>query len=606
MVLASMFAVAAIGQCIVGIQTNRKDEPLLPKYSEKKVHETTQCHLFPTTNWQLKAKSIQNITISTMANDSMHWEHKWLLETIKGQQPRIYFVHVGKTGGTSLERSVLPKELQKRRAILCLAQNSLQKKQMQRLQQDPGKIKLGRGIGSFRSTDAMNRSTFDNIWLECLRNSTANLASSSKLSTRERAMQDFDHFLSRQPSHSLFRHVLWHLHIHPKPSGESYVLINVVNTFLFTVRSPLMRLVSAFNFERRELNRWLDKKGPKISHRHVDGWDDQVDVHFLNHCFRDMDHVAQELLLLHDEKEHNDVEGKMPNSTTKSDDSNFATLSRTYCINLARKTLPGNGPLGDFVLQHFYFNYQQYMRQTIDQRPDAAVLVVRMSHLWDDVQGIQNALATSSPSSSSSLLQSESHDLLMNKSNHKNDMNAAHDDNNDNKSNDSTRTITQPEAAAIQPIHVTHGSEKYGRSGIQTVEGRRVVCCLIWDELKAYHRLVAQAINLNMTEKCEAMEEMLNDCHIHVTEGNNDTPLTTATTRTTSSALLWPSSSERFRAGKVSSSALSSSSSQLASSQPQTSSNEQILLLSIPCRLMQLNEPLPWDQWYNQTCCFSF
>ncbi|KAL7558872.1 hypothetical protein ACA910_014318 [Epithemia clementina (nom. ined.)] len=364
------------------------------------------------------------------------------------------------------------------------------------------------------------------------------------------------------PTTQLGRRVYWHVHTQtPRRNStaahdETFVRQFVINTFLFTVRSPLSRLTSAFYYHRHQLlkkqqqqqnnkkkqaakqnaqprqNSPLSSSSEKKDHRK----DDTVDAQFLLHCFRSMDEIAQALLL---------VESSSSLSTTDSS-----------CVRLARQILSGHGPDGHLALQHFYHNYQYYLERTIGKdgdnptntaRPDpaaaaAAVVVLRMTHLWDDVRLIERALQQLPQAQAQSQSQSP---LLL-----------------------------QPEAK------VRHGRPEY--EGISTARGRRAVCCHIWDELQAYVRLIGLAVNLNDSGKCQAVTEMWNDCRIRV--GQSEQPPVANYDKV-----------DKYHDQEPTKTAA-------ATTTTTTTAEAATMLDSVPCQLLRRNQPWPWELWFNQSC----
>ena len=127
-----------------------------------------------------------------------------------------------------------------------------------------------------------------------------------------------------------------------------------VNTFLITVRNPVARIVSTFNYHRH-----LTMKERHTEH-----------------------HIRQRIVLL----------GLFPNIDTVANRL-LAIRNRTKpspCVALSKTILQGKGFETDHI-NHFYYNYQYYAIFSIDQRLEVPVVVVRTEHTWEDAHSlIQN------------------------------------------------------------------------------------------------------------------------------------------------------------------------------------------------------------------------
>lgn len=149
-----------------------------------------------------------------------------------------------------------------------------------------------------------------------------------------------------------------HHHAFTKP--ENHVWLPICTSFLFTLRNPIDRAVSAFDMEHtRNTN---ENKGVR-SRTAV----------FYEECFPNAEALA--MVLAH--KNHEAV-----NSFGKE------------CYTLGQSTLIGNGHISH--AQHLKQNYQLYARKTIWKYPEREVFVVRTEHLWEDLGALNLALGGSS------------------------------------------------------------------------------------------------------------------------------------------------------------------------------------------------------------------
>ena len=160
--------------------------------------------------------------------------------------------------------------------------------------------------------------------------------------------------------------VLSFLHLwHARFSDEQIdFVLNHTNTFLYTVRSPVRRVVSAFNYHRYEAT-GRSKEAAR----------------FFAECYADMEELGQAL---------------RPDTTADANYLNKYTYgNRTalsdWCRKKARASLAGTeGALPR--CSHFKYNYGHYVGQTLGVRPGRHVVAVRTEHLWEDAAALDAAL----------------------------------------------------------------------------------------------------------------------------------------------------------------------------------------------------------------------
>ena len=204
--------------------------------------------------------------------------------------PRIYFVHVGKAGGKTMYK--IFHIFSKKGALKCRMKNSDTIKDYQQLDDICYKPKKDESV---LSKNIM-------IWLH------------------------LDRFLD---------------------NGNRWGLDHT-NIFLFSVRDPIDRLLSAFNFHRHQLKvGWRPNKWNK---------------YFYQECFPETDRNAFVVGLRY--------QGE--NKTLKD------------CKIFASNVLAGGSRKSHSVGPHFRWNYGYYANSTIGQRPNHSVAVVRTEHLWED------------------------------------------------------------------------------------------------------------------------------------------------------------------------------------------------------------------------------
>ena len=457
-------------------------------------------------------------------DDDVDWiNQEWLVKT-QGEPARIYFAHVGKTGGTSLEDSILLDRVVKRRALSCLKGNTT--------------ITMDQNN---RTKSETGTSSMEDIWFDCL--------------NQKLAEWDKPRRASSLTTH-LGRQVWMHKHTEEARKGSRkdtdarFFLFHVANTFLFTARNPLARVISAFNYH----NHYLRLKNAKESSPAKEETKKQenptttrllgkerplpesyrpniTDKKFLLECFRNMNDIAEGLK--QQEQEQHQV--RKPTSS-----------SSVECLRLARQILSGqwsasSSPrnsrdpttnilsLGDpteSTLQHFYHNYQYYLHETIAERPDVPVVVIRTEHLWDDVRRLNNALIR---------MRQQRHVILQNTPEccqQQESSKRRSDVYNEFETFDIDLDNATKEQDFLSNMHThdTHGSEYYASSAdghlshsISTVDGRRALCCAIYKELEAYQTIILRALNLNAAEKYQTLQQVMEDCGVvDGVDENND------------------------------------------------------------------------------------
>jgi hypothetical protein len=216
--------------------------------------------------------------------------------------PRIYFIHVGKAGGTTIVTALRLKEIagnsSVHHGILC---------------------KDKRGISY------------------CYNQSSA----SDDIS-------------------QLTQHILGYFHLKGGGQNRKYRkgrtwLLKKSNMFLFNVRSPIERLISAFNYHQHCPYPHLVSRGCGQNS-------------ICKRCFDAQDFNTM-------------IE------TTSQKHVTIATSEDCSIIGM-------DALLGRFNScgNHFQFNYEHYWKYAIGQRPNHSVAVVRMEHMWDDISQLDQLL----------------------------------------------------------------------------------------------------------------------------------------------------------------------------------------------------------------------
>jgi len=242
----------------------------------------THAHLFLLSMRMFSHSPITNTEDTMKRNNNSSIVVRYVAPTVMPDHPRIYLIHVGKAGGTTLNRALgLSGTIN---SVKCMVNNSL--------------------AGEDNSS--------------CYSHSPG-------ASQLERLTLGYYH--------------MWGFGL---DDGERKWLLSNTNMFLFTVREPIDRLISAYNFHMQ-----LFREG---------NTDNEYPM-FYEECFPDgMDATVDAL--------------------------RHGTITEA-CAKLGVEVLTGRKFHGGG--RHFRFNYDHYKRKTIDVGPNHAVAVIRTERLWEDV-----------------------------------------------------------------------------------------------------------------------------------------------------------------------------------------------------------------------------
>ena len=145
------------------------------------------------------------------------------------------------------------------------------------------------------------------------------------------------------------------IHIRPRVHYKRW--INETTTFLFSVRNPIARAVSAFDMDHIQNNNNNMTDQPKMRNARAP----------LYECFPTAEHLAQGLY------------GNSRNGT-------MDVKEQEQCRTTAWMVLTGNQTSQQAkVVTHLYHNYAYYKNLTLDQFPNREVMVVRTESLWQDI-----------------------------------------------------------------------------------------------------------------------------------------------------------------------------------------------------------------------------
>jgi len=229
-------------------------------------------------------------------------------------------------------------------------------------------------------------------------------------------------------------------------------------TFLFTVRNPIARAVSAFNFDH-----------PTNVPTGNDYWDHLKDI-FYGKCFPTVEDLSIILTNKNDTKK-----------VTVQDFVKKGINSTIDCFEVGTKVLEGNGHV--LMNGHLSKNYESYTTWTTTRYPDKEVFVIRTEELWNDVEALNHALVVAEE----------------NQTDHKNE----------------TPSLS---FAYTSRTNISHGSETFSVSSGLSKEGRAILCCYLSNENKLFEELVRRAVNLAKLEKEKYLDQLYSDCGIPIEE----------------------------------------------------------------------------------------
>ena len=267
-------------------------------------------------------------------------------------------------------------------------------------------------------------------------------------------------------------------HIHArvrKKLERDFIREHNVTTFLWTLRNPISRAVSAFDMDHSDND---PQKNEAVA------WWRNL---FYKECgFQTAQDLADMLL----PEDNNTAEGG--GGGRQRDDRLHVVSVRKHpkhksnettedvnCRELAEKVLTGNGHV--LINGHLCANYATYADATVGQFPEMEVFGLRTEKLWIDATNLNRMLLSVGANHSSSSSRSSS-------------------------SSSPTTTIH---------THIqTHGSEHYKVKSKLTTEGKRTFCCFLSDENQIYEDLMRRTGNLSDKVKLESLNALYDDCGI--------------------------------------------------------------------------------------------
>ena len=432
------------------------------------------------------------------SNHNGDWIHQWLVQGTRGHAPRIVFVHVGKTGGSSLDKGV-PLDLRgKHVALPCLMETWRNQNLSTSLSVLPlsnsnhSDLSITTNHDHNRSFPSTGFFSFEEAWDHCYR------------SQRK---------VSRHPESWLGRLVVSHRHMESplfSADEKTYVIQQLANSFLVTLRNPLDRLVSAYHYHAHRVRAKQNKTSSRMEEDRSakPRSPPSLPLRVYQDCFPTIQALADTFLL--DAKNTTHVSS---HSANKRQENNNQKPNDCAALGRAILQSTNNAYAKSRCVAHWTMNYDYYVRATLDARPDLPVVVIRTDHLWSDAYQLNQALATLHESISSSSTFTTKIGT------------ATYDDGAHPPNNATSRTFARF-------MHYTHGSEHYfnntnnndtmdssTRTSILSPRQKRALCCVLDRDLQAYQTLVERALNLVQEEKRQLLQRLWDDCGVE-----NDSP----------------------------------------------------------------------------------
>jgi len=377
-------------------------------------------------------------------------------------QVRLFFIHVGKTGGMSLS-TTLDLDKQAQRNYNCLRQ------QQQKEHITKTKIQSHRSWWLLSSSIRNNEDPCD-------------------------ALDENSH-----PFH-ITQHVygIAHTGLADHWSFEKKEWMDQhTNTLLISVRDPLDRLVSAYYYEQklpRNMVAALRNKHNITKHVHT------MRTKFFEHCFPTFSHLI------------NAIQNYNINTTASSDNDPCEQFAVGVLHGGYKENLKQPQKLG-----HLYYNYEHYAKRYYDSygQKQKAIVVIRTNHMWDDVARIEAWLggdptrfmtATGTTTGINTDAGTDTETVNFTKSRN----------NNDNHNLPSSLP-QEPQQQQTTPMfwRVTHGSSCHDNI---TENQADILCRALVRELHVYQEWILAAINLSDEEKKRELRETLKRCGVPSTE----------------------------------------------------------------------------------------
>lgn len=268
-----------------------------------------------------------------------------------------------------------------------------------------------------------------------------------------------------------------HLHLRiRKEVEEAFIRNNNITSFLWTLRNPISRAVSAFDMDH------MDNLGYS-KNSYVRFWR----MLFYKDCGF---HTAQDLantLMLEEKESHIDKEEDLG----MRDERIFVRVRKhesnetmeINCRQLAEEAVTGKAHI--LINSHLSANYAKYAAITTKLFPSKEILVLRTEELWSDARNLNHFLLLSNEDSGGDDGDDELKSLIVRR---------------------------QKNMTMDHRLTNTHGSEFFKVKSTLNTEGKATICYFLSDENQIYEDLMRRAVNLNSEEKIKYLSMLYDDC----------------------------------------------------------------------------------------------
>jgi len=272
------------------------------------------------------------------------------------------------------------------------------------------------------------------------------------------------------------------LHFRFKKIDEKKIIKENVTSFFWTIRNPINRAVSSFDFEHLANTGHEDMEPTEFFWKNI----------FYTKCgFYTAQDLADALLKQPHPKDNFRV--RTPEVVKRGSRIKGKVFS-VNCRRLAERTLAGiDSPLfkpRHLLNDHLSANYAFYTAITTDLFPEKEIFVVRTEELWNDISNLNRFLSSNG---TSPIFQG------------------------DDTGPDSHRAIASNH-------RFTHGSEGFKVKSRLTLEGKETFCCFLVNENQIYEDLMRRAVNLNDEEKSKYLNILYDECGIDKSKTPNGNP----------------------------------------------------------------------------------
>ena len=253
------------------------------------------------------------------------------------------------------------------------------------------------------------------------------------------------------------------LHTRGSENVESVMRENNITSFLWTLRNPISRFVSAFNMRHPNNSRAMAPSRNKLRREYRT----RVRSEFYSECFPTVEHLATIMA----EKKKKFIQ-TVTHVSLQSYQGDEIPTKEMDCFDLGVSALRGNGL--ELINEHILYNYRRYASFTVDVYPNVEILAIRTEHLWHDTKTLNQLL----------LKRGEEQTSLA----------------------DSRRGMPQVEHT------FSYGSEQFEVKSDLTAWGKAILCCFLSEEIVVFVNLTLQASNLCASEKEKYLEQIWGDC----------------------------------------------------------------------------------------------